>query len=268
MPAPKEFETYLTGKILHPTLDEYTRSPATAFLKFAVESKSAMERVRRHFPKKKGGRFRKEAEYSYQVITMAMLALIMSHFETFQKFLFAGVVEYSQWIPDFKVDDFIKKLSKKVNVSIDVDRLMAWRGAPVSVGIILADSLPGWHAPGMVNNYFQTLIERQPFSNQSTERLRTLWQMRHSIVHTAGVLTLPDAQKVSSLRDYGGKSLTTTRYFILEVVRKLHPIVRDATNQVKDGFNGKSPKIPQDKRTTIDEFFRVHSSVSVWLKSR
>ncbi len=265
MPAPKEFELYLIGKVLCPTLEEYARSPATAFLRFAVEAKNAMERVRRHFPKSEGGRFRREAEYSYQVITMAVLTLIMSHFETFQKFLFAGVIEYSQWIPDFKVDDFIKKLSKKVDVSVDVDRLMAWRGTPVPVGIILADSLPGWHHPVMVNDYFQTLVERRPYSNQSSLRLRTLWQMRHSIVHTAGVLTLPDAQKVSSLRDYGGKSLTTTRYFILEVARKLHPIIRHATNQVKDGFYGKSPQIPQDKIATIHEFFRVHSSVSVWL---
>jgi hypothetical protein len=266
MPASKEFEEYLTKRTLSPTLNDYAKSPATAFLKFAVDTKNALDRVRRHFPKKRGGYFREEAGLSYQIITMAMLASIMSHFETFEKFLFAGVTEYSQWIPNFQEKCFIKDLSKQSNINLDLDRLMAWRGAPVSVGAVLADSLYSWHNPEKVNAYFRALIERQPFSNDNCEKLRTLWQIRHSIVHTAGVLTLPDAQKVSPLHSYGGKSLTTTRYFILEVVRKLHPIVRDATAQVRDGFDAQDPDIPIDKKSIVDEFFTVHSSVSVWLR--
>ena len=155
----------------------------------------------------------------------------MGHFETYQRYFFAGTFDLSVYLSGFDVDDFFKKLSKETNIQLDWPRLAAHRSTGASsVGTLLSDSMSGWHAPERVNKYFGCFgLPHQVFNNDDKERLLTLWQLRHSIVHTGGTLSLADAQKVGSLNNFGGRNISFENNFIFEVSRKLHPLVQAST---------------------------------------
>ena len=98
------------------------------------------------------------------------------------------------------------------------------------------------------------------------EKIKTLWQLRHSIVHTGGTLTLADAQKVKSLKTSGGKNIAFEKQFIFEVARKFHPIIEKATKGLGDKFKERlSPNIEKEDMEKINNFFEVKSSIHVWL---
>ena len=101
----------------------------------------------------------------------------------------------------------------------------------------------------------------------NVKKLRVLWQLRHSIVHTAGTLTLADSQKVSVLGAFGDKQIVFEKNFILEVSRKLHPIVKRATEGIGTAYKRKlKNNIEQPDLDKIDKFFKVTSSCSAWLR--
>ena len=94
------------------------------------------------------------------------------------------------------------------------------------------------------------------YSNADKEKLSVLWQMRHSIVHTASTITLPDSQKVTSLNRFGGKVISLDTQFIYEVARKLHPIIKSATENMKDVYiHNLSATTPADILTKISDIF-------------
>jgi len=94
---PKEFHEYLSSDVgaSHVSHPEYIRSPGTAFLRHAVEAKNAIDLCIRHFPKKSDGRASQATKDSIQHLTLSVLPTIMSHFETFQRYLFGGVFDRS-----------------------------------------------------------------------------------------------------------------------------------------------------------------------------
>ncbi len=191
----------------------------------------------------------------------------MGHFETYQRYLFAGIFERSSVLRDFQVDDFFRHLSKETSLKIDPVMMSAYRGFSASAGILLADSLSGWHNPEKVNRYFAAFgFNAQFFSTDDCKRLRTLWQLRHSIVHTGGTITIPDAQKVKDLSAFGDKPIVFDNQFVFEVSRKMHPLVRDATNRIAQEFKKATlADAPQEEKDAVDDLFRVKSSVAVWL---
>jgi hypothetical protein len=194
----------------------------------------------------------------------------MGHFETFERALFAGMFDMSVYLQRFGVEKFFKDLSKEETVSIDLVRLAAYRSiGSKSIGTLLADSLSGWHNPQRVNKYFLAFgLSYTAFGNGETEKLLILWQLRHSIVHTGGTLTLADAQKVESLSQYAGKQIAFENNFIFEVARKLHPIVKQTTTGLGNAFKQRlSPALAQQERDKVDKFFEVKSSVSSWLRT-
>lgn len=165
------------------------------------------------------------------------------------------------------MDKFFKVLRNEASFEIDPVRLSAYRGFGASAGILLADSLPGWHNPEKVNRYFNAFGFNTNFlASADCKRLRTLWQLRHSIVHTGGTMTVPDAQKVKDLSVFGDKPIVFDNQFVFEVSRKMHPLVQAATNRIAQGFKkGILAVVPQDEKDAVDDLFRVKSSVAVWL---
>lgn len=265
----KEFHEYLISAPgnTHVNHSEYIQEPATAFLRYVVEAKSSVDMCLRKF--KASGDYAPDANDSIRHIIIAMLPAIMGHYETYQRYLFAGMFEYSVFLNNFKADTFFKKISDCASVEIDLVRLASYRSSiGFSAGVIIADSLPGWHSPEKVNKYFAAFgLNRQFYGNSEIRRLRTLWQLRHSIVHTGGTITVPDAQKASELAAASGKTIAFENNFIYEVARKIHPLIKASTEGIGGAFKQQlKPKIEQSINTKIDELFKVRSSVNVWLR--
>lgn len=214
----KEFHQYLTQSAAsYVSHLDYLISPASAFLKYSIEAKSAIDLSVRKFPKNQNGTYSKNSLDSLQHLVVAVLPAIMGHFETYERYLFAGVFDFSVFLTGFNVESFFKKLNKESNISIDLIRLSAHRSiGATSIGSLLADSLNGWHDAKRVNNFFNAFsLDYQLYGNADCAKLSVLWQLRHSIVHTGGTLTLPDAQKVPELQNHGNKQIVFENNFIV-----------------------------------------------------
>jgi hypothetical protein len=260
---PKEFHEYLTkskGTLPKVSLDEYVDSPATAFLRYCVQAHYSVLYCIRYFPSTDVGAGRLEH------ISSGLLPAIMGHFETYQKYLFSGVFEHSNLLKTFDVHKFFRKLERDYGLGIDPVRLAAYRGFSATSGLVLADNLSGWHDPERVNAYFGALLNATPFDETSTRRIRVLWQLRHSIVHTGGSITLPDAQKVEDLSPFADKLIVFEKNFISEVSRKFHPMVFQATESVQKTFFGQMIDNPTDAaRKRLDKLFLIKSPINAWL---
>jgi hypothetical protein len=105
------------------------------------------------------------------------------------------------------------------------------------------------------------------YTTEARENLSVLWQMRHSIVHTASTITIPDSQKIDKFNPLANQVIALEKNFILEVARKLHPIIKEATEHMRDVYlyNLKND-IPQTKLNAINDVFKVTSSCSAWLR--
>jgi hypothetical protein len=267
----KEFHQYLieatNNQVSH---RDYLKEPAVAFLRHTIEAKSSIDLCIRTLPKKKNGELTKDSKDTVQYLAISVLPTIMGHFETYQRYLFAGMFDMSVYLQGFKVKTFLDKIVKdsKADINVDLERLAAFRNIGTnSIGFVIADNLKGWHSPERVNNYFNAfLLNHQFIANDDIKRIKLLWQLRHSIVHTGGTLTFPDAEKVEELSDWGDKTFAFKENFILEVARKLHPIIKSGTEGLGNGFISKlKPNLDAQVTDRIDEFFRVKSSMSAWL---
>ncbi|KUK90947.1 MAG: Uncharacterized protein XE05_1766 [Thermotogales bacterium 46_20] len=264
----REFETYVVDSICKDVSHEkYAKSPATAFLAYCIDAKDAFLNCQNHFTRKTDRSFNKNSLTSLQHIAAGLLPSLMGHFETFERYLFAGLFENSVFLQSFDESEFFRRL--KDNLYVDVSRLSAYRGLDVAIGTVLADSLTGWHSPEKVNEYFQAFgLKMNFFSNVDCERLRVLWQLRHSIVHTGGSITIPDSQKVKQLKSFGGKTVAFEENFIFEVCRKMHSIVEESVFRLRDAFVSRlRSDIVDADRQVVDSLFTVRSRVAVWLKN-
>jgi len=265
---PREFHEYLISptRDSHISHDEYLLSPASAVLKYTVEAKSAIDICIRRF-KNESNQMTPDAKDALQHIITAILPAIMGHFETYQRYFFAGIFELSPYLKDFDAQSFFKSLDKKAKVTIDPMRLAAYRGQGASsIGVLLADALPGWHSPSRVNDYFHC-FGLSYLSEDACRRLNTLWQLRHSIVHTGGTLTLADSQKVCELTSLGEKQIVFEDNFIYEVARKLHKLVKEATENTETGFRARiSSDIDPQIMRSINRLFEVKSTHNAWLR--
>jgi len=267
----KEFHEYIIepGGDSHVTLGAYVESPATAFLAYCIEAKDAINHCQRHFQKNLDNSLSKNSIASLHHLSAAVLPTMMGHFETYQRHLFAGIFEMSGVLKNFRANEFFGKL-KKVDVEIRIDpvKLAGYRRFSTTTGVLLADNLPGWQNPRLVNKYFRALLDTDIYDENDCQRLLVLWQLRHSIVHTGGSLTLPDAQKVQELSEHGGKPLVFDDKFILEVSKKFHPLVKNATKKAEKAFRGQQvpERITKDDQHIIDKLFLVKSKVPVWFQ--
>lgn len=132
----KNFTDYILTNREHRvvTLAHYSVSPASAFFKYVVNAKDASVTCTNKF--KTTARkhpYTDDALDSIYIINAGLLAAIMGNFETFQKYLFAKMFDYSIYLQGFKVDSFIKKIKdvykgpKSTEFEIDFVRLAAFR---------------------------------------------------------------------------------------------------------------------------------------------
>lgn len=281
MPA-RNFEDYIIEAEHKPiTLEDYAKSPATAFLRYVVSAKDAANQCLLKFKTTARSRtYTRDALDSIHMINAGLLAAIMGNFETFQKYLFANMFEYSIYLNHFELQKCLKSLKESVKAEkstkfeVDFTRIAGYRDSKVSVGLVLADQLSNWQSPSIVNSFFKSYgladvhgHKLEFYSNDDKEKLSVLWQMRHSIVHTASTITLPDSQKVTSLNRFGGKVISLDTQFIYEVARKLHPIIKSATENMKNVYiHNLSTGTPTDILTKINEVFKVSSTCNAWLR--
>lgn len=266
----KEFHDYLkvdSGET-HISHDDYVESPSTAFLKYCNHAKNAIINCQNNFAKNDDGSYNKKAHASLQRIVTAMLPALMGHFETYQRYLFAGVFDHSIYLNNFKPDKLFQELKSRANINLSIDpvRLSAYRGVAAPVGLMLADSLHGWHDPKKVNDFFKCFdFKTDFFTSDDIDRLSILWQLRHSIVHTGGSITIPDSKKAKGLESFAGIRIVFEDDFIKEVARKMHPLVRDSTGRIDSAFRAKqqsslTPEISQ----RLDKLFQVKGT-ACWL---
>lgn len=266
---PREFQEYLiTPKAVHVSQGDYEKNPASAFLKYTVEAKDAVEYCKNKFPRDAKKQLTVDAQEALTHIISAFLPTVMGHFEAFQKYLFAGIFEATRFIPAYNIDQCFDQIGKNRDIQVDPKRLAAFRGFTAQAGLLLADSLNAWHSPETVNSYFKALKLKQDFfSPDDRERLKVLWQLRHSVVHTAGILTRPDAQKVTSLQSKGDKHIAFENNFTFEVSRKLHRIIKESVGRLETDFRAMLPgNLSGPELAIVKNLFEVKSSVKVWLK--
>lgn len=278
MPKPqKEFYEYIAeGSTKGSSLLDYAESPATAFLKSVNEAKNASVACLNKFKQNKNGAYSIPAIRSIQIINAGLLATIMGNFETYQKYLFARVFEYTIYLTEFDLAQFFRNINKSNGgeVNIDLARFSAFRDNQTAVGLILADNLKNWQSAHCVNSYFRAFGLRDAHNHQidiisadTRESLSVLWQMRHSIVHTASTISIPDAQKVPKLHGFGDKVIALEPQFISEVARKFHPIIKEITDNIGDLFkNNMRIDLAADIKHKIDKLFLVDSTYKAWLK--
>jgi hypothetical protein len=77
----------------------------------------------------------------------------MGNFETYEKYLFAQMFEYSVYLNKFDVEGFIKKIKEatKDNIDISLVRFAGYRNNAHSVGLVIAENLKNWQSPRIVN---------------------------------------------------------------------------------------------------------------------
>ena len=249
-------------------LPDYSREPGATFLTQALHLSDAVNHCYRHFPRKpvKTEEFRKDGLDSLYRLSAATLASIMGHFEIFQRFLFAGLLEVTRLMPSFSMGKAVRSLTDQTRLEIDLESLGAYRGAPAQVGRLIADNLSGWHNPKAVNSYFLSIVPNVDlYSNRQRAFLEVLWQVRHSIVHTGGWLSVTDAQKVEELAEYGGQPILLGGRAVDAVVRRMHPLVKESVGRLELAARVLLPEDLQDEEEQeVAGLFAVRSSRSSW----
>lgn len=266
----KKLESYLlsTSAAHKTSLDAYAACPAEAFLTYVCDAHDSFVHCLNKFTKKQDGNYNKDSEDSLRHISCALLGTILGHFETYQKALFAGLVERSNLFTAFEVERFLTHFSKNAaGLEVSPGRLLAFRTLKAPVGSVLADSLSGWHSPSRVNILFKAFgIKQDMFGSSEISDLEVLWQLRHSIVHTGAWLTHPDAHKLRRLRDHAGKPVIFEPNFINAVARRFHRIVRDANKRLlADCKTLVGPGGADSAIGELDGFLAVKSPKQVWL---
>jgi hypothetical protein len=204
-------------------------APATTFLHSVVDICESVSYCEDAFAKINGAEAQSRSDESLRAFAMSAFAMLMSHFEMFQKLQFAELVDTQDFMDGFDDTELAKRLEKE-GCTITLQRILAGRGDPREPGQIVADSLSAWHNPSRVNQYFQAIFPKIAiYSNSAVAELELMWQLRHSIVHTGGVVTREDAAKVVSLRRFRDRKLILEGEFITQVGKRLHMIVKQAT---------------------------------------
>ena len=106
------------------------------------------------FTKKQDGKYNKDSADSLRHISCAILGTLLGHFETYEKALFAGLVERASLF--FRASmwtDFLKHFEKNAGgeLTVPTSRLLAFRTLNAPVGYVLADAISGSHSPSRVN---------------------------------------------------------------------------------------------------------------------
>jgi len=269
----KEVTEYCFSSRIHSntstTHEEFLKQPATAFLSFVLDAKDAIEECKTRFTKLPNYHLTRDSYSKIQNIINSTLASIMGYFETYEKHTFARIFELTTYFHSFNATKFFSKICDDRYVfPTKINNLLAYRSSPTSVGLIVADCLSGWHNPNKVNEYFKAYWNNTAiFTSEDVNDLELLWQFRHSIVHTAGTITMPDAQKNPKLREFGNRDIIFTNKFIYELSKRFHNMVYNANARIETKLNQSiSGDVPQEEKQKMLNYFAVKSKNAIWLR--
>lgn len=244
--------------------------PGETFLNEVVDLCDAVNHCKRTFTRKKRGGLTKDSADSFERIVTSTFAVLMSHFETFQKRQFAHLID-AYFI--FATPDELElaKRLQKVGCELSLQRVLVGAGEYGEVGEIVADALPGWHNSERVNAYFRAIFQDlNLYSNDLIRELDILWQLRHSIVHTGGVISRADAKKVSGLAGYGNRRLGFGEEFMPAIGRRFHimieTILLQLGNKVTAGYKMGEGETDEDKKSLIYSLVGFSSRRKSWFK--
>jgi hypothetical protein len=195
-------------------------------------------------------------------------ALLMSHFETFQKELFSESISTLDFMK-LADDVSVAKSLEKVGCVVSIQRLLAGRGDPREPGHVIADAIQGWHEPEKVNRIFETVFDKYDlYSKEFSSEISLMWQLRHSIVHTGGVITREDSMKHPQLVRYGDRKLQFDEGFIIAVARRLHIITQVTLDGLKKKVHSvfRQDSVTDDIDGFIDGIFGCSSPRKSWFK--
>lgn len=242
-------------------------APATTFLRSVVEICESVSYCEEILVRSSDSPAESRIAESLRVFVMSAFAMLMSHFEMFQKLQFAELVDTQDFMEGFDDAELAKRLEKE-GCAVTLHRILAGRGDPREPGQIVADSLGSWHNPSRVNQYFQIIFPKiNVYSNSTIAELELMWQLRHSIVHTGGVVTREDATKVSSLRQFRDRKLVLEGQFIMQVGKRFHMIVKQATSLLEGEVRKRliHSKYDDDPEGTIKSILGCESPNQTWL---
>jgi hypothetical protein len=243
----------------------YMKHPAVAFFKEIVDISDASAHCNRHFPKKKNVEFTAASDHSYTQINAGLLCTLMGHFELYQRFTYAGLVEYSVEMEGLEIKDVINRLDKDFSLQIDPMKMLSYRRSYSAAGLMIVDNLPGWHDPSKVNKYFKAFRPKLNFySNDQIKDIRVLWQLRHTMAHTGGWLSVPDAEKNEELKRHRNRDLYLSPNFIETVARRFHRIVFDCTTRLKVAVEQDASEAFK-KSDAFKNYFEITSPRKSWL---
>lgn len=239
------------------TPSDYIQSPAKAFLTHASHLADGLNMCERKFQKKKDGTFHKDADDSIHRLCTATFGSLMSQFETFQKYLFAGMFEWSRAIPTLKV----KHLQDRLKTQIEIKNAASYRGQSAVIGVLVANSLNSWHDPAVVNGYLKAFVPGNDlYDNEAQSTLRVLWQVRHTVVHTSGWLSASDAHKVDGLASLADKPLVLGVPFVRSSIQWMHRYLKTGMTPLQAAFEGQvDPSTPAAHKDAIKALFLVDS---------
>lgn len=228
-------------------------STATVFLRSVVEICDSATYCERAFENNGDKPTIDKSSESLHVFVMSAFAILMSHFEVFQKQQFAELIDSNDFMDGLDDLELARRLEKE-GCNITLYRILAARGEPREPGQIVADSLASWHNPSRVNKFFQIVFPKiNIYSNSAIAELELMWQLRHSIVHTGGIVTREDAAKVSSLRRFSDQKLVLEGRFISEVGKRLHVIVKQASITLESELRKRFIRQEGESDAEVDE---------------
>lgn len=267
------FTTNLTSYFHKDSEEWYTRPlnepPATSFLHSVAAICESVSHCEKALASADDPEESARSADSLRSFAMSAFAMLMSHFEVFQKLQFAELINSLDNLSTFDDLELAKRLEKE-GCSITLLRILSGRGDPREPGQIIANSLTGWHSPSRVIQYFRTIFPAVSiYSNSAATELELMWQLRHAIVHTGGVITRENTVKVPSLRRFNDRMLVLDGGFIAEVGKRLHLIVKQATDLLQAEVHSrlKKSEFIEDSQATIEGLVGCDSPNRAWFEA-
>ena len=211
--------------------DKLERSPGS-FFKARVRSLVLAARYA-------NDRIQEDATYSatrvrhHHTVCGATYAMILSSFELTWKSLYARIIDATT---DYDSGIVADKLE------LDTESILAHRDTS-GAGAVLASTIT-WQRARIVNERFKAAFNVEPLDRRHHSVLDQLWQIRHVIAHSSGVVS-----ELDSYRMHGAisprRALQIDDEYLEATERTLIPIVEEGVDRVGkrllSGFFGREP---------------------------
>lgn len=120
---------------------------------------------------------------------LAIFGQMMAAFEYMLKDFVAKTIDATSAFDD--------KIKSQEWLSITTERVLAQRVVQTSIGSTLIHPTLGWHSPETVNERYKAIFNISPIDGNEIRTLATLWILRHSVAHNAGIVTAHDAARIN-----------------------------------------------------------------------